>query len=170
MTEQLNANELFTQAMGQFVEQNYDHSIELLTQALALDGNHRLAYTSRGAAYLRQEKHKKALADFDSAIEADPDYAKAYHLRGLAKERLDDDDSAMRDLDRAIALDPEYGAAYFSRANLHTKLGNHDLAQEDVEMVTHLTNRNIEEFANEHNVWRSHHLKVEDMLESEMQR
>jgi hypothetical protein len=30
-------------------------------------------------------------------------------------------------------------------------------------MATHLTEVNIETFANQNNIWRSHHLKVEGM-------
>ena len=56
---------------------------------------------------------------------------------------------ALEDFNRAIELDPEYGAAFYSRATLHTQMGNEDLAVQDAEMVTHLTNKSIEEFANE---------------------
>ena len=49
----------------------------------------------------------------------------------------------------AIDIDPEYGAAYYSRATLLTKLGREDDAAEDMKMVTHLTNLNIENFAND---------------------
>ena len=45
-----------------------------------------------------------------------------------------------------------------------------DLAVEDIEMIQHLTNKNIETFANDNNVWRSQHLRLESMLESELQR
>jgi hypothetical protein len=37
-------------------------------------------------------------------------------------------------------------------------------------MVAQLSNRNIENFANENNVWRSRQLKVESALESELHR
>jgi hypothetical protein len=53
---------------------------------------------------------------------------------------------------KAIELKPEYGAAYYSRAALYAKLGKEDFAAEDIEKVTHLTNTNIEAFANENNV------------------
>ena len=59
---------------------------------------------------------------------------------------------------------------YHSRAILHTKMGNEDLAMEDIEMVQHLTNKNIETFANENNVWRSQHLRLESIMESELGR
>jgi hypothetical protein len=37
-------------------------------------------------------------------------------------------------------------------------------------MTTHLTQRNIEAYANENNVWRSHHMHVEAAMESELNR
>jgi hypothetical protein len=39
-----------------------------------------------------------------------------------------------------------------------------------METVAHLTSANIAVFANENNVWRSEHLRVEDAMESELQR
>jgi Tfp pilus assembly protein PilF len=85
---------------------------------------------------------------FEKAIELDPNYAKAYHLRGLAFEKTGDIEAAIRDFDRAIEINPEYGAAYYSRATAHSKLGHVEEAAEDVQMVTHLTEVEIEEFAN----------------------
>lgn len=49
-------------------------------------------------------------------------------------------------------------------------MGQADTATEDMKMVTHLSNINIENFANENNVWRSRQLQVEDALESELHR
>ena len=106
----------------------------------------------------------------DAAIAADPGYAKAYHLRGLARSQMGEDIAATGDFDKAITLDPEYGAAYYSRANLHAKRGQEEQAREDMEMATHLTNRNIDAYANENNIWRSEHLNVENALESELHR
>jgi hypothetical protein len=39
-----------------------------------------------------------------------------------------------------------------------------------LQVVSHLSNRNIESFASENNVWRSRQLQMENMMESEMQR
>jgi hypothetical protein len=49
-------------------------------------------------------------------------------------------------------------------------MGREDSVLEDMKMVSHLSNHNIESFANENNVWRSRHLQMENMMESEMQR
>ncbi len=66
-------------------------------------------------------------------------------------------------LSQAIELNPEYGAAYHSRANLHAKLGEEILATEDIKTATALTEVNIEAFANDNNIWRSQHMKLEEM-------
>ena len=113
---------------------------------------------------------ENAIRDFDRVIKIDSKHQKAFHLRGLAREMAGDDDKAFKDFNSAIDIDPEYGAAYYSRATLLTKMGQEDSAAEDMQMVTHLTNLNIESFANDNNIWRSRHLQVENMLEGEMQR
>ena len=77
---------------------------------------------------------------------------------------------ALRDFNQAIEIDSEYGAAFFSRATLLTKMGQEDLALEDMKMVNHLSNLNIESFANENNIWRSRHLQMENIMETEMYR
>ena len=71
---------------------------------------------------------------------------------------------------RAIEINPEYGAAYYSRATLLTKMGQEDQALGDIEMVQHLSNKNIEAFANDNNVWRSQQLRMESVLETELDR
>jgi tetratricopeptide (TPR) repeat protein len=91
-------------------------------------------------------------------------------MRGIARETRGDSDGAIEDFTKAIELKPEYGAAYYSRAALYSKLGKEDFATEDIETFTSLTNTNIESFANENNVWRSNQLRVEEMLESELDR
>jgi Tfp pilus assembly protein PilF len=91
-------------------------------------------------------------------------------MTGLAREMAGDDDGALKDFDKAIDIDPEYGAAYYSRATLLTKMGREDSAVEDMKMVTHLSNLNIENFANENNVWRSRELQMESVFESELNR
>ncbi len=160
----------FNEGMAAFISQNYAACIENLTKVLRQNRSHKLALVSRGAAFLRTGNCKTAQEDFDRAIALDPKYARAYHLRGLAREADGDENGALDDFSQAIRLDPEYGAAYHSRATLYTNMQKHDLAAEDIQMATHLTQRNIEVFANENNVWRSNHLQVEAIMENEMNR
>ena len=163
-------NGKFNDAMAAFVGQDYGTCIENLSDVLREDKTHKLALVSRGAAFMRTGNHQTALEDFDRAIGLDPDYPRAYHLRGLAREVQGDDQGALDDFNRAIELAPDYGAAYHSRATLFTKLGQTDRATEDIQMVTHLTQRNIETYANENNVWRSQHMHLESVMESDLNR
>lgn len=161
------ANNNYINGMFAFLKNNYEESIEHLSRAIEIDPDHTLAYMSRGSAFFRSDQLDEAIADFDRAIELKPGLARSYHLRGLAKERQGNDAEAIVDFEKAIELDPEYGAAYYSRATLHTKMGNEDLAVDDIKMVEYLTNKNIETFTNENNVWRSQHMRLESMTAGE---
>ena len=157
------AVKFFKEGMAEFIDGNYDNSIERLSRAIELEPNHKLALMSRGAGYMKTDRAKDAMADYNRVIEIDPDYPRAYHLRGLAHDRSGDPNAALHDINRAIEIDPAYGAAYYSRANLHAKLGEEILATEDIQVATSLTQVNIETFANDNNIWRSQHMKIEEM-------
>lgn len=163
-------DKIFNDGMAAFVGQDYGTCIENLTEVLRADKSHKLALVSRGAAFMRTGETRTAIADFDRALEVDDGYYRAHHLRGLAREMDGDDQGALADFNRAIEMAPEYAVAYHSRATLFTKLGKTDEAAEDIQMVTHLTQQNIESFANENNVWRSHHMQVEAMMGTELNR
>lgn len=162
--------ELYNEGMVEFLGNNFDKCVMILSQAADLDNSNKLVYVSRGAAYLRLNRAEEALTDFNRAIEIDDRYARAFHLRGLVEEMRGDDTKALADLTRAIEIDPEYGAAYNSRAALHTKMGNENLAMEDVVMIQHLTGKNLESLANENNIWHSQHLRLEAAMETELER
>ena len=163
-------DELFTSAMSNLMKDKLGMSIDLLDEILHADPDDRLALLARGSVYLKMGNAVNAINDFSQALEIDPKHPKSYHLRGLAKEMLGDDEKALKDFDKAIDIDPEYGAAYYSRATLLTKMGQEDAASEDMKMISHLTNLNIESFANENNIWRSRQMQLEGILESEMNR
>lgn len=170
MTKNNDLKDLFAYAMSEFLKENYGKSNELLGKVLDQDPEHKLALITRGTAHLKMNHVELALQDFDHAVQIDPTYARAFHMRGVARERKGDDEAALADFSKAIELNPEYGAAYYSRATLYSKLGQEDYSTQDIEKVTCLTNQNLESFANENNVWRSQHLRLESMLESEMGR
>jgi len=170
MDQSSRKNDLFTNAMTNLMKDKLGISIDLLTEILTADPGDRLALLARGSVYLKMNHAEDAIKDFSAALKIDPNHPKGYHLRGLAQEILGDDDAALKDFTKAIEIDPEYGAAYYSRATLLAKMGQEDLAAEDMKIVTQLSNINIENFANENNVWRSRQLQVENALESELHR
>jgi tetratricopeptide (TPR) repeat protein len=170
MSDHKDVNHVYNDGMVEFINNNFEKSIEILSEAAGLDPGRKLTFVSRGSAYLKLNQLDKAMEDFNQAIEIDPEYARAFHLRGLVEEKRGADDRALDDFNRAIDIDPEYGVAYHSRATLHTKMGREDLAVDDIAMVQHLSNKNIETFANDNNIWRSQHLRLESVMESELGR
>ena len=84
MTDNPKANDHYINGMFEFLKDNYGKSIQLLSRAIEEDSDHKLAYMSRGSAFLRLERLDEAIADFDHAIHLNPDFPRSYHLRGLA--------------------------------------------------------------------------------------
>ena len=154
--------------MADFVSHNYGRSIDLLSQAIELDPRFTLALKSRGAAYLKLDQVQEAIADMNTVIAIAPDNARAFHMRGLAHDKSGKFNKALDDFNQALELNPDYGAVYYSRANLHTKMGHTDEAADDIRMVTHLSEVNIETFANESNVWRTQQLRLESMYDDDL--
>lgn len=155
------AKENFDMGVSAFMKENFTEAVRFFTETINHEPSVPLLYISRGAAYTRLERTEDSIRDFTKAIELKPDYAKAFHLRGLEFEKAGDVEKALKDFDKALELDPDYGAAYYSRAAVRSREGQIDLAAEDMEIVTMLTEKNISFFANENNIWRSHHLKLE---------
>ena len=152
----------FDEGVSAYVNQDFEKAVEHFTSAIEEEPEFALAHVSRGAAYARLEHSSESIKDFDRAIELKPDYARAYHLRGLEFDKAGEHERALSDFNKAIELDPEYGAAYYSRASILSKTGRDENARDDIEMVAMLTQKNINSFANENNVWRSRHLQLEE--------
>ena len=87
MTESYAAIKLFDNGVAAYIREDFKTSIKLFSQALKQDRRFALVYSSRGAAYLKTNKIKKALSDFTRAIKLMPGDARSFHLRGLAYER-----------------------------------------------------------------------------------
>jgi tetratricopeptide (TPR) repeat protein len=170
MNAKTTINDNVSQALHAFARADYPTSISLFNQVLAEDPDHRLSLLSRGSAFIRSNRLDEAMADFDRVIALYPENVQAYHLRGLAKASRGDDLEALKDFDKAIEMDAAYGAAHASRAAVHQRLGHDDLASEDMAMMANLTRVNLETYAVENNVLQSEHLRVEDAMETELNR
>ncbi len=151
----------FGSGMSAFIKHKYKDSILLFSKAIEQD-DHRCSYwISRGAAYLQTDHIEEAIDDFTHAITVRPNHPRAFHMRALAFDRQGNADRALSDLGTALKLNPEYGAAYKSRAMVLNKIGRNEEALQDTEMATRLTELRLGQFAQENNVWHSHHLRLE---------
>ena len=148
--------------MHAFINKSFEESTAAFSRVIGKDPHNRLALVSRGAAYLQMMKLPEAQADLDRAIAIDARSAKAYHLRGLIHDRQGHTRAGLDDFTRAVELDPGYGAAYYSRSAVYTRMGAHEKARDDIEQFTLITEKNVADYAEANNVWRSHHMTLED--------
>jgi Flp pilus assembly protein TadD len=101
---------------------DFDHSIQLYDEAIALNPAHAEAYYQRGNALRNAGRMEAAVANYSQAIEILPSFAHAYCNRGVAEQSLGLGAAALSSYDHAIALDPKDAMAHYNRALLMQEL------------------------------------------------
>lgn len=96
-------------------------------------------HNERGLELIEQGLWRKAIEEYDKAIELDASMASAYLNRGQAYHFLGDNERAIADLDRAIELNPNLDLAYFQRGNTYEALGDSQQAIADYRRALSLT-------------------------------
>src|SRR3954452_8501409 len=86
------------------------------------------AYEGRGRIALRHGDVRRAIADFDEAIQLNPNRAALYRDRAQAHRQNGDLERAIADYDEAIAHDPRLAAPYHPRALALAATGDLDRA------------------------------------------
>ncbi|WP_193376343.1 tetratricopeptide repeat protein [Bradyrhizobium sp. YR681] len=86
------------------------------------------AYEGRGRIALRHGDFRRAIADFDEAINLNPNRASLYRDRALARWQSGDLALAIEDYDEAIAHDPKLSAPYHQRGLALAAAGDLDRA------------------------------------------
>ena len=104
----------------------------------SLDPNDADAYYDRGVDYYNLGELRRAIEDYDTAINLDPNYADAYYGRGVAYYDLGELRRAIEDYDTAINLDPNYADAYYGRGLAYGQLGRVDEAIADLARASEL--------------------------------
>jgi Tfp pilus assembly protein PilF len=74
---------------------------------------------------------RRAVEDYDRALQIDPDIAPAYIGRGSAYALLGDHARAIENFDRALRLDPGFAPTYVGSAIAQCLLGKGELSFDD---------------------------------------
>lgn len=96
--------------------QQYNESIEALTDFLNEQKNHADALFFRALSYRKVGKFNLSINDLNIVINKLPDEATLYSERGVSYYHLKDFKTALRDLDIAVSLEPNKSYRYSSRA------------------------------------------------------
>jgi tetratricopeptide (TPR) repeat protein len=119
-------------------EEGHDRAIEDLDQAIRLDPNNALAFSTRGYAYLGKGQYDRAIEDLDQAILLNPNNAEVLRNRGIAYANKGQPDRAIEDYDQAIRLDPNNALAFNNRGYAYLGKGQYDRAIQDLDQAIRL--------------------------------
>ena len=105
-----------------------ERGIELIRQAIGVNGNIAAAHNNLGKALLDLKQSEEALASFDRAVALDPKFAEAHVNRGNTLVSLRRSQEALASYGKAIALKPDYAEAHRNRGNVFSTLKRYDEA------------------------------------------
>jgi len=88
-------------------------------------------YLNRGVDYSQKGEYKRAVSDYNKAIEIDPGFVVAYLNRGFTHSKMGEYEKAISDYTKAIELNPRYAIAYRNRGFVYRKIGENDKAIAD---------------------------------------
>lgn len=82
-----------------------------------------IVHINRAAYFLSYEEYKKAIGEYEKALELNPQFAEAYNGIGFSYEALGKYEEALRSYKKAVELKPDYAIAYNNMAILYKSLG-----------------------------------------------
>ncbi|KAG0347742.1 TOM (translocase of outer membrane) complex component [Podila humilis] len=113
-------------------KRQYKQAMDAYNKAIELDTNHMAkALNMRGTFTFLMGDSKKALVDFDKAIELDPKYVQTYIKRGSIFMEQADALKTFQEFDTAISIDPKDPNIYYHRGQVHFITGDYEMAGKD---------------------------------------
>jgi tetratricopeptide (TPR) repeat protein len=88
-------------------------------------------YFNRGVESSQKGDFKKAVSDYNKAIDVNPEFVVAYLNRGFTYSKMGEYEKAISDYNKAIEINPRYAKAYYNRGFLYRKMGEYDKAISD---------------------------------------
>ncbi|XP_023541340.1 protein SGT1 homolog [Cucurbita pepo subsp. pepo] len=98
------ASDLEARAKEAFIDDHFELSVELYTQAIALSPKKAELYIDRAQANIKLGHYTEAVADANKAIELDPSNSKAYLRKGTACLKLEEYQTAKVALETGSAM------------------------------------------------------------------
>jgi tetratricopeptide (TPR) repeat protein len=99
-------------------------AVEMISKAVALDGEVAAYYSNLGTALQDQGKLTAATSCFKRALALKPDFAEAVSNLGNVLHALGTSDAALTQCTQAVLLSPDYAEAHNNRGNAFNSQGN----------------------------------------------
>jgi tetratricopeptide (TPR) repeat protein len=129
-------------------------AIDLYTQAVKLDPRRAEGYSKRAASLYNSGAPKKALVDYNEAIQRSPADAELYLSRAIAQLPMRTD-LALADCDTAVRLSPQLEKPRLYRANVHLARREFDSAIDDYNAILAIMPTSAASYCNRGAAYRS---------------
>ncbi len=123
-----NPQVLFGLGLACYRLQQYQESVDYLTQTLDIEPCYILALAYRGIAYRGLKLEEPATADFEQVLQLEPQTHEHWRGRGLALSELKRYEEAIVSYDKAIEINSDYYYAWISRGLALDELGKYENA------------------------------------------
>jgi eukaryotic-like serine/threonine-protein kinase len=100
----------------------YETAIESLDKALSYRSDFAQAWTNRGFAQGKLNRHLEKFSSCVQATDVAPDFAEAWNCRGLARFDLQQYEQALEEYNQAIAADPDFYRGWYNKGQVLLKL------------------------------------------------
>ncbi|KAK1392277.1 Suppressor of G2 allele of SKP1 [Heracleum sosnowskyi] len=97
-------SDLESKAKEAFIDDHFELSVDLYTQAISLNPNHPELFADRAQANIKLNNFTEAVADANRAIELDSSMTKAYLRKGTACIKLEEYQTAKTALEKGASL------------------------------------------------------------------
>lgn len=141
------ATELVKDARTAYDDGDYDKTIAILNDAIALDATFAGAYSLRGRAHNEKEEFTEAVNDFDEALRLDPSLMLTRGHRAWAHYGLGDLPRCIDDCEELLRRDPQSGASYAMRAECYLDMQEFEKALDDACHAIRLGSRHAQIYA-----------------------
>lgn len=101
------------------------------------------AYHNLGLAYYHKGEPRRAIENYQKAVQSQPSYSRSYHNMAIAFEALYQWEKAIESYKKSIHNAPENPASYFHLGKLYVKLNEPTLAAQNLRETIRLNKQNI---------------------------
>jgi Flp pilus assembly protein TadD len=143
VTNQNNADALYTRAICYRKIEEFEKSVEDLTSILARLPNEPTLLCDRGISHFHNKNIEAAMRDMNKAVDLDPENPYRYSSRAFIKAEIDAK-GAMKDYEKAIELDPKDEISLNNLGLLQEEVGKMKAAKKSFEKSNELIGYNPE--------------------------
>jgi tetratricopeptide (TPR) repeat protein len=111
-----------------YEREELDRAVAYYDKAAEVQPDYAYAWSNKGVALSRLNRHEEALCAYEKALGASPEYAHAWYGKGTALGELGRTEEELAAYERAVSIDNDYAEAWYNRGVALGNLGRYEEA------------------------------------------